>query len=91
MQQTSNCLCCGNPRSSNFSLKGWHTFMEKCFFHSRFTTGANVRSWQGVWKEGEKAGASLVKLVDERAQPNPYATHKNYQKEENRRCLPKLK
>ena len=61
MQQTSNCLCCGNPQSSKFSLKGWHTLMEECFFHGRFTTGANVRGWQRVWEEGEKAGASPVR------------------------------
>lgn len=91
MQQTSNCLCCSNPRSSNFSLKGWHTLMEKCFFHSRFTSGANVRTWQRAREEGEKAGTSPVKLVDGRAQPNPYAMRKNYQKQENGTRLPKLK
>lgn len=91
MQQASNCLCCSNSRSSNFFLKGWHTLMEKRFFHSKFTTGANKRSWQRVWEEGEKAGTSPMKLVDGRKLSNPYAMHKNYQKEENRRCLPKLK
>lgn len=78
MQQASNCLCCSNSRSSNFFLKGWHTLMEKRFFHSKFTTGANKRSWQRVWEEGEKAGTSPMKLVDGRKLSNPYAMHKNY-------------
>lgn len=86
MQQTFNCLCCCNPRSSSFSPRGCQALMEKCSFCRKFTNGADVRSWQRVRGEGESCGTS----VGVRPQLRPNLLMNGYWKGKASRRLPGL-
>lgn len=86
MQQTFNCLCCCNPRSSSFSPRGCQALMEKCSFCRKFTNGADVRSWQRVRGERESCGTS----VGVRPQLRPNLLVHGYWKGKASRRLPGL-